>query len=62
MDAFFSAVEEKKDPSLKGKPFVIGSMGDPSKSVKDVSLHREALSQLSRFGVAIQAAVQIAAR
>jgi DNA polymerase IV len=31
MDAFFAAVEEKKNPDLKGKPVVIGGMGDPSK-------------------------------
>jgi DNA polymerase IV len=31
MDAFFAAVEEKRNPTLKGKPVIIGGMGDPSK-------------------------------
>lgn len=31
MDAFFAAVEEKKNPALLGKPVVIGGGGDPSK-------------------------------
>jgi len=31
MDAFFAAVEEKRHPALKGRPVVIGGMGDPSK-------------------------------
>lgn len=31
MDAFFAAVEEKRNPDLKSKPVVIGGMGDPTK-------------------------------
>jgi len=31
MDAFFAAVEEKRNPVLKGKPVIIGGQGDPSK-------------------------------
>lgn len=31
MDAFFAAVEEKRNPALKGRPVVIGGGGDPSK-------------------------------
>jgi DNA polymerase IV len=31
MDAFFAAVEEKRNPALKGKPVIIGGQGDPSK-------------------------------
>jgi DNA polymerase-4 len=31
MDAFFAAVEEKKNPALLGKPIVIGGGGNPNK-------------------------------
>jgi DNA polymerase IV len=30
MDAFFAAVEEQRNPALKGKPVIIGGGGDPS--------------------------------
>jgi len=31
MDAFFSAVEEKRHPELAGKPVLIRGGGDPTK-------------------------------
>ncbi len=31
MDAFFAAVEEKKNPALRGKPVIIGGAGDPQR-------------------------------
>src|SRR5574337_655936 len=31
MDAFFAAVEQKRNPDMIGKPLVIGGSGDPTK-------------------------------
>lgn len=50
MDAFFAAVEEKKNPDLKGKLAVIGSPGDPLKrvDVKDWQVIAKNLAKLTR--------------
>jgi DNA polymerase IV len=47
MDAFFAAVEEKKNPDLQGKPVVIGGTGDPSKRGVVATANYEA----RKFGV-----------
>ena len=47
MDAFFAAVEEKRNPALKGKPLVIGGQGDPSKRGVVSTANYEA----RRFGI-----------
>ena len=47
MDAFFAAVEEKRNPTLKGKPVIIGGSGDPSKRGVVATANYEA----RKFGV-----------
>lgn len=47
MDAFFAAVEEKRNPALKGKPVVIGGIGDPTRRGVVATANYEA----RKFGV-----------
>jgi len=59
MDAFFAAVEEKRNPGLKGKPVVIGGSGDPSKRGVVSTANYEARKSGIRSAMPLKTAYQL---
>ncbi|MDD5476257.1 MAG: DNA polymerase IV [Syntrophales bacterium] len=59
MDAFFAAVEEKRNPALKEKPVVIGGRGDPSRRGVVATANYEARKYGVHSGMPLRTALKL---